>query len=122
MTAAQLVGKKLSLMVGDPWSFGTEHGSGPFEVLVKKESNSVLLLRLTSPLCFEDGIWEFLAAIPRHKGEDVKALLHGKKLHVNVISTEEKDAEADPESFGWNGYRGRRSMLMGSLELTTPAP
>lgn len=112
-----LMGKKLILTVSEPWDFGTEHGSGPFEVTVKSESKSALLLKLSKSFMFDDVEWELLSATPRHEGADILTLAKGGKLHVNIIRVTEEEAKSDTESFGWLSYRGRYSMLIGSLQL-----
>jgi hypothetical protein len=107
MATGLLIGKKLNLMVSEPWGFGTEHGCGPFEVVVQGESPTALFLKLAKPLQFEGATWTFLATTPRHKGVEIKTLLQRSKVDINVILVEESAAKSDPESFGSesNGVR-----------------
>jgi hypothetical protein len=112
-----LIGKKLILMVSDPWDFGTEHGNGPFEVTVKSESRSALLLKLSKSFMFDGVEWEMLSITSRHEGVDILTLVKGGKIHVNAIRVTKEEAESDTDSFGWSFYRGRYSMLIGSLQL-----
>jgi|SRR5713226_1994135 len=119
MATDSLIGRKINLMVSDPWRFGTEHGSGPFETVVQAESLTALFLKLAKPLQFEGVTWAFVAATPRHKGAEIRALLQNSKVDVNVISVDRDAPKTDPESFGWAKYRGGSGMLIGTLQLST---
>lgn len=111
-----LTGNKLLLMVNDPWDFSTEIGCGPFDVEVIKIGICVILLRLKKPFVYQNVEWCILAASPRNKDNDMALILSSEKLHVNVIRVDDGQVESDPETFGWSTYRGKYSMLTGSLQ------
>ena len=50
MTASELVGKRVKILVSDPWEFGTECGVAPFAAVVLAVEADAVLLSLEAPI------------------------------------------------------------------------
>jgi hypothetical protein len=46
----ELVGTCVAVTISDPWEFGTECGTGPFEGIIEEISEIRMLIKLRSPL------------------------------------------------------------------------
>lgn len=112
-----LLGKKIQLLISDPWDFGTELGSGPFEAIIENMSQDLLLIHLKKPWIYQNALWEYLVAQSREINSGLSALQTRKKILVNFIRTTPDQVREDPEFFGAKSYRGKYSMLTGSVIL-----
>ena len=76
----------VSLVVSDPWEFGTECGTGPFFGTVTDASTDSLIVRFTTPIVYKGRTLRCAVAKPRHVG-DQPGTVAFKPLFANVILT-----------------------------------
>jgi hypothetical protein len=117
---AGLEGSAVSIVVSDPWEFGTEHGTGPFEatiVLIEPDPNPpgrdpAALIQLRTALKFAGTSCEYFVAQPRHEGTSLGDLFHGP-LNCNLTAiSSERATGASPLDLSW--WRGG-VVLLGSM-------
>ena len=115
----KLEGMSVTIMVSDPWEFGTVHGVGPFKAKVVKigkgESGQLkALLRLDMPIAFEGVRYEFLVAASRSVSQPIEGLAHGSSAFCSMIAISPEQANSSkPLDVSW--WRGGGA-LIGSIE------
>lgn len=84
MGVEQIVGRKLSFGVSEPWDFGEKCGTGPFTAIAEAVVKDMLLLRLSEPIEYEGLKIEFLVATARHRGESLENLVSGSTIAIDL--------------------------------------
>jgi len=84
MTSSSLTNLAVSLVVSDPWEFGSECGTGPFSGVITDASGDSLIIRLAMPLSYRGRTFFAGLARPRHVG-DQPGSVASKPLFANVI-------------------------------------
>src|SRR5215469_15309539 len=85
-----LVGKKLDILLVDPWDFVTANGSGPFVADVigsgrdKSTGVEALLLGLALSLRDKTDVFRYFMATTRHEGRTFQQLLSGAEVDCNL--------------------------------------
>ena len=84
MQFSQFFGKRVGLMVSDPWDFGTECGVGPFYGHIADLSAEQLLIVLECPIKYSN--IPYLSAIcqVRHEGISIADLRVKGPVSMNV--------------------------------------
>jgi hypothetical protein len=124
MTKVGLIGMEMSIIVSDPWEFGTVHGTGPFIAKVLQigidqyiPGKELLLLQLKTPLIYQDVTCEYFIASPRLEGGDIKALVaKGDEVYCSLIRIPaERATSKNPFDLSW--WRGGIG-LIGTLRCS----
>src|SRR5882724_10837999 len=98
---SQLTGKRVALMISDPWEFGTECGAGPFDGKLTDSGTERIadvdiqraLVRLDLPIKYSNTNYVSAICHVRHQGASLDDLEAGG-LHVSVnITLLPKDAK-----------------------------
>ncbi len=84
MSALSVVNLGVTLTVNDPWEFGTECGTGPFEGIISDVTSDRLLVRLSTPILYRGKTLGLVMARPRHAG-DTPATVGSRPLDANLI-------------------------------------
>lgn len=121
-------GRSVFILVSDPCDFVTAHGAGPFRGQILKAgtisarsgwSKSLsFLIRLDSPLVFENEAYEYLVASPSHLGEQITDILKGAPVHCGFVRIAE-DRAISTSPFDMNWWQGGGGLL-GTIELLNP--
>ena len=111
MTDNELVGKKLDIVLVDPWDFVTTNGSGPFiaEVVRSGHEKSTgiesLLLGLALSLKYKTEEFKYFIATTRHEGKTLQQLLSGAQIGCNLTGVPtERLQSGNPFDMSW--WRG----------------
>ena len=88
----RLIGKRVALMISDPWEFGTECGVGPFYGQVSDSGTETIsnvevqrvLVALERPLNYSGAIYVSAMCHVRHAGNSFNDLQAGSHVSVNV--------------------------------------
>ena len=125
-TLDHLVGRDVSIVVSDPWQFGAEVGTGPFEASIRRVFSSAqasqtghveeerVLLQLARPFKYDGLKCEHLLAAPRLEGPWLDSLDAGNEVATNLMRvSEERTRMADPFHSGPSRERG--FALIGSI-------
>lgn len=83
---SNLTNLPVSLLVSDPWEFGTECGVGPFLGTVTDASTESLVVGLTTPIVYKGRTLRCAVARPRHVGDEARSVAV-KPLFANIILT-----------------------------------
>ena len=90
MTNSDLVGKKLDVVLIDPWDFVTTNGSGPFIANVirfghdKSTGVECLVLELALPLNYKTEEFGYFMATIRHEGRTFQQVLSDARIACNL--------------------------------------
>jgi hypothetical protein len=111
----ELKGSTVSVLVSEPWEFGTEHGVGPFTATVFQvneggDREQGVLLQLTAPLTYQGVQCEYLIASPRYAGEAIGSLITGQTLPCCLTRIPEERATG-PDPFDLSAWRGGVGLL-----------
>lgn len=119
---AGLEGMEVTIVVSDPWDFGTAHGTGPFAAKVLKVGRDdnvpggySMLLQLNTPLHYRDLSCEFVVASPRSERGSFDFLTEGAGVDCNLTRIPE-DRAASPNPLDLSWWRGGVALL-GTLRL-----
>jgi hypothetical protein len=114
-----LVGRRLEVVVSDPWEFGTQHGDHPRLAVVVRAGVTAngyggeadaLLLRWLEPVVFQGVKCEFFVATARHEAHGLDELERGRNLPVSIIRISSAQAASDaPLDLSW--WRGGVALL-----------
>lgn len=115
MELEKLVGTRVTLMVSDPWEFGTEVGSGPFYGVVERTKESDLLISLQKHLLFRSVGYSHMLASPRHVGTGFDRLATGTQVPASLVLITKAVAEG-PDPFSPERWT-RGAGLIGSIRL-----
>jgi hypothetical protein len=94
--------------VSDPWEFGTEHGTGPFEGEVVDSTQDKVLFRLSCPLMFNNTQIATLACCERHDGSFGK-LESGMPVPCSMTPIPPEREDGDWHDLSW--WRGGVGLL-----------
>jgi hypothetical protein len=84
MNDAGLVGVAVSMMVSDPWEFGSECGTGPFLGAITDADADTAIIRLDHPISYGGRSFPTAMAKPRHVGDQTSSVLV-KTLPANIV-------------------------------------
>jgi hypothetical protein len=117
MTNNELVGKKLDIVLVDPWDFVTANGSGPFIADVVRSGHEkstgveALLLGLASSLKYKTEEYKCFVATTRHEGVTFPQLLSGIQVGCNLTGIPvERAHSANPLDLSW--WRGGAAAIV----------
>lgn len=87
-----LIGKRVALMISDPWEFGTECGVGPFygrftdagTERISTVDVQRVLVALERPINYSSTIYVSAICNMRHEGNSLNDLQAGLAISVNV--------------------------------------
>lgn len=113
-----LEGKRIFLMVSEPWRFGTLYGCGPFEAKVISERDDALIIQLTHPVHFDEQNCEYFIAQPRYD-EKLRLKLQGSGSIIVGLTHITSEIALGPHPFDLSSWRGGVG-LIGSLHITKP--
>ncbi len=114
-TTKGLTGKRIEIVVSDPWDFVTDNGSGPFAAVVERVEGDAILIRLDSVVTSGGQAFEFFVVTPRSESDDLADLgLAGRTVNCNLAAISDDAARSEhPCDLGsWRGGLG----LLGSIE------
>jgi hypothetical protein len=74
MNSASLKSLPVSILISDPWEFGTECGTGPFTGMVTEAAADRLLITLSLPIQYQGKVFRTVVAGPRYIGVDVASV------------------------------------------------
>jgi hypothetical protein len=83
MSASQFVGKRVQILVSDPWEFGTECGVGPFAAVITAAKPDVLLLTLEVPIEYQGARLKTVVARPHFVSGEIVSLTSEGHLDAN---------------------------------------
>ena len=116
MTTNGLIGKRVQIVISDPWDFVTDHGSGRFFAVVERVGGDAIVIRLDSAFTSGGQAFECFVVTPRSDSDDLADLgLAGQTVNCNLaaISDESARSEHRCDLGSWRGGLG----LLGSIEL-----
>jgi hypothetical protein len=103
-----------TLLVSEPWEFGTANGVGPFRVVVIASAElRLVLLQLVERLEFEGVAIDYLIGFPRYQGSELREATDGDGLHLNLVPVSAADVAAGRAADAAANWRGWQ--LIGSL-------
>ncbi len=110
-TVMDLGKQEVSIMVSDPWDWGTEFGCGPFSAVIlrwkynQQAKATSILLRLSEPKIFEGVNCEYFLASTRLEGSHLKDITQGKEVGCALTRIPVEQANSD-EPFDLSWWRG----------------
>ena len=122
---SNIFGRKVHLVVSDPWDFVTANGSGPFEATVRELGGEppgpcrTILFELAVPVPYEGSEYRILSASARYRGSSFEQLATGKSVACNVYGLKGNlsDAEGPSHPSKWRGGLS----LIGTIVLPDDA-
>ena len=108
----------VSIVVSDPWEFGTECGPGPFAGTIADATAEKLLVRLVNSIPYQGKMLYVAVTQCRHAG-DALDNIGQKRMHVNVLllpSKVETVAQLEPTNIR-DGVA-----VIGTIELLSVQP
>jgi hypothetical protein len=84
MTSSDLLKTKVTLMISDPWDFGTECGVGPFNGEFADLDRDRMLVRLERPIKYSNRIFKSALCHVRHEGISTDNLRERTRVSVNI--------------------------------------
>ena len=89
---SQLLGKKIALMISDPWDFGTKCGVGPFYGTLTDSGTEIIaevdiqkaLIALDRSINYLGAIYDFAICHIRHECSSLSDLQSGATIAVNI--------------------------------------
>lgn len=122
MPKASLVGMEVTIVVSNPWEFGTAHGTGPFVGRVLKVGGAedapgryLVLLQLYRPLDYKDVSCEYFIASPRLESGSFDSLAEEAGVDCNLTRIP-TDRATSLNPFDLSCWRGGAALL-GTLRL-----
>lgn len=88
MNPEKLCGSKVSIMISDPWDFGTECGIGPFWGIIIDTNNESLLVQLEKEIKYQRTDLQSAICTIRHERELKEGWSWYKEIPTNFILTE----------------------------------
>lgn len=85
MGRKNLKGSRVALVISDPWEFGSECGTGPFEGNIKDEDSGKALVRFDKAISYGGTNFSLCICSPRHQGKDISDILNGEKIAANMM-------------------------------------
>jgi len=116
MNLRTLVGRKIRVVVSEPWSFSPTSFLATLEkVEIKDGGQSRVLVRSEHPLVFENRVYSYLVASPRQFVRPLDGLSEGNQVECNLTHITEEHA-ASENSTDTSGWRGGLA-LIGTVSL-----
>jgi hypothetical protein len=84
MNAESLTNVPVSILISDPWEFGTECGTGPFTGAVTDATADRLVIALSMPIKYQGKALRTVIAQPRYLGADLESMV-AKPLPSNLV-------------------------------------
>jgi len=84
MTALSFINLAVSIVVSDPWEFGSECGTGPFFGTITDANADTLILRLAKPITYRGRTFPTGIVKARHVGAQATSI-SVKPLSANII-------------------------------------
>ena len=113
MVDGGLVGRRLNVVVSDPWEFGTQHGDQPRLAVVMQAGvtangsggqSDALLLRWVEPVVYQGVECEFFVATARDRSEGFDELERGPvSLNLTRISSAQAAGDTPLDLSWWRG-------------------
>lgn len=114
-----LVGRRLEVVVSDPWEFGTQHGDHPRLAVVVRAGVTAngsggkadaLLLRWLEPVVLGGVTCEFFVATARHEAHGLDELERDGNLPVSLTRISSAQAASD-SALDLSWWRGGVALL-----------
>lgn len=109
-------GHRISIVVSDPWDFGTVHGTGPFVGVVLAEKgfeediSRNALIKLDAPLEYKGVLCEYFVADARSQGDSLGSISGRKTVPCALTQVPEEHIQShDPFDLSW--WRGGIALL-----------
>ena len=119
-SSTSLLGRRVKLVVSDPWDFVTDNGSGPFEGEVVQEISDAILVKLDTSIEDKGETYEFLVVSTRHAAEELSLVLGGNEVSCNATAISNERAQGPtPCDLSW--WRGGLAVL-AALSVSTTRP
>jgi len=114
---SQLTEKRVALMISDPWEFGTECGTGPFNgTLIDTGTERIAdveveraLVKLDLPIKYSNASYILAICHVRHEGESLDDLEAGGLVSVNISLQTKNTSDINHDDFG-NGFGATGSL------------
>lgn len=75
MRATDLKNLPVSILISDPWEFGTECGTGPFSGTVIDATTERLVIALSTPIDYRGKALKTVVARSRHVGVETQSIM-----------------------------------------------
>src|SRR5256885_9165404 len=115
MKSNDFVGRKVHVLVVDPWDFVTTNGSGPFPATIIRTTNGSvgktrLLLEFDTPISYKNQQCLYFVADTRLTDQTMDTLFSNGKVGVNLNCVpDERLKSAEPFDLSW--WRGGLSLI-----------
>ncbi len=126
MKLDDLINQKMILTIAEPWDFTEEVGCGPFSVTVTnvyydtRPPNEAILIRLDSPIHFQDEEVKYFMASTRYVGQELEDIEKLNTIIVNLRPILTKAAEsglAQQAAWNWKGWDATGSVKLPEYRL-----
>lgn len=104
---SDLVGRKVILMISDPWDFGSACGVGPFLGQLRDLDDERMLVVLARPISYSNAVYESAICRLRHEGTSTDELRGPARIPINITLLPTKimnftamDQDLSNEGFG----------------------
>jgi len=94
MNKSELIGKKFIIYISEPWDFGTEHGCGPFSVILDEilnESGENFLMHLENSIIYKDTTISRISAQVRYVGKSIYDILRTGSVTIGMETVNSKN-------------------------------
>ena len=85
MQSTYFIGKKIALLISDPWDFGTECGTGPFNGCIVDIDKEKTLIALDRTIEYSNISYYSALCQIRHEGFSMDDLRTGKTISINAV-------------------------------------
>jgi hypothetical protein len=85
MKNSELIGVRVSILVSDPWEFGTECGVGPFSGEILDVDGTNILTKLDRTIEYQGKTLSGVICTIRHSAEQYECWPQGRSLSVNFL-------------------------------------
>lgn len=118
MDLCELINRRASILVSDPWEFGTECGDGPFAGAVSRIDQSGLQILLDDPIAYQGTSYRAVVAKARQTGAALEdSLVHEVLVNMSLLPRLSREADCDRGSSSEGSV-----FVVGSLRLTAEQP
>jgi hypothetical protein len=96
-----------TLLVIEPWEFGTEHGMAPIEVRLERPDEEHVLVDLLASFQFLGVRFRRLVGLPRYVGDSASDLWAGKQVILDLVPVVGDSKEPDDairQAEGWRAW------------------
>lgn len=85
MSLKNVIGRKIRMMISDPWDFGTECGVGPFMGRIDDADENRIMILLDHEINFSNQRYKRALCSMRHEGNKTSDLKKGREISVNIV-------------------------------------